>query len=141
MAAPPRRRPLVAMALVAVVVSGWSSRRFPALVPALLGKYPGDALWALMVYLALAFVAPGASVARLALGAFAISTLVETLQLLRAPWLVAIRETTLGHLALGSTFAWRDLAAYAVGVTGGALLDWAITRTRAGAATARHRVR
>jgi hypothetical protein len=48
---------------------------------------------------------------------------VELSQLHQAPWLNAIRNTTMGHLVLGSTFSWLDIAAYAAGVSVGSLID------------------
>ncbi len=45
---------------------------FPFLLPAFLGKYPGDALWALMVFCGLAVLFPAARGRRLAAGALAI---------------------------------------------------------------------
>lgn len=111
------------MCLVGVIALGLASRKFPSLFPAIFGKYPGDALWALMVFVGLAFVKPRASTILLAGLAFAISCAVELSQLYQAQWLNAIRGTTLGHLALGSTFSWFDIVAYAVGVLVGALVD------------------
>jgi len=108
---------------VAVIALGLASRKYPSLFPAFFGKYPGDALWALMIFLGLAFVQPQASTSRLAVGAWITSCLVEFSQLYQAPWLNAIRSTTMGHLVLGSTFSWFDLAAYAIGVLVGAFLD------------------
>ena len=51
------RRSHLALALVATIALGLASRAFP-LFPAFLGKYPGDALWALMVLFGIAFVRP-----------------------------------------------------------------------------------
>jgi hypothetical protein len=45
-------------------------------------------------------------------------------QLYQAPWLNAIRGTTLGHLVLGSTFSWTDMLAYTVGVATGATIEY-----------------
>jgi hypothetical protein len=42
----------------------------------------------------------------------------------------ALRRTTAGHLALGSGFNRRDLAAYAGGVLAAVLLERAIERRR-----------
>lgn len=108
---------------IAVIALGLASRKYPFLFPAILGKYPGDALWALMVFLGWAFLRPRASTLHLATVALAISFLVEFSQLYQVPWLNAIRSTTMGHLVLGSRFSWPDLAAYVVGVAVGALLD------------------
>jgi len=119
----PRSRPWLAVAFVAVIVLGLSSRRFPSMFPALLDKYPGDAFWALMVFVGLAFAAPRATTLRLAVAAFGIACCVELSQLYQAPWINAVRGTVLGHLVLGRSFSWGDIAAYAAGVAIGALLD------------------
>lgn len=120
---PSRSRILLFLGFVAVILLGMASRRFPLLFPALLGKYPGDALWALMVFIGLAFIRPRASTRWLALGAFGVSCVDEFSQLYQAPWINAVRHTTVGHLVLGSVFSWFDMVAYAVGVLLGAVLD------------------
>lgn len=109
--------------LVAVIVLGLASRRFPILFPALLGKYPGDALWTVMVFLGWGLLRPRASTLHLATLALATSCLVELSQLYQAPWINALRNTTPGHLVLGAAFSWFDIAAYAVGAVMGALVD------------------
>lgn len=119
---------LAATALV--VALGLASRKMPGLFPAALGKYPGDALWALMVFCIAATLRPAASTAWLAGMALGISFVVETSQLYHAPWIDGIRSTTIGHLALGSAFGWLDLAAYTVGVAAGAGIDWSWRKTR-----------
>ncbi len=53
-----------------VIALGLASRRYPFLLPAFLGKYPGDALWALMVFCGLAFLFPAARSPHLAAGAW-----------------------------------------------------------------------
>lgn len=120
---PARSRLRLFAGLVAVIALGLASRRFPWLFPAFLGKYPGDALWALMVFVGFALFKPRAATSVLALLALGTSCLVELTQLYRAPWLDQIRSTTAGHLVLGSTFSWLDMAAYAVGVAVGSLID------------------
>ncbi|MFT3734279.1 MAG: DUF2809 domain-containing protein [Rhodocyclaceae bacterium] len=118
-----RSRTRLALGIFAVIALGLASRKFPFLFPAFFGKYPGDALWALMVFLGWALCLPHASTRSIALLAFSASCLVELSQLYQAPWLNAIRSTTLGHLVLGSTFSWFDIAAYAVGVLSGWLTE------------------
>lgn len=119
----PRRRLWLLVCLVAVIALGLASRNFPSLFPAIFGKYPGDALWAMMVFVGLAFIKPRASTTGLAVLAFAISCAVELSQIYQAPWLNEIRGTTIGHLALGSTFSWFDIVAYAVGVLISSVID------------------
>lgn len=127
---PRRSRPFYALLLLAVIAAGLASRRYPVLLPAALGKYPGDALWALMVLLLYGFVRPGWPIGRVAAAALATSFAVEFSQLYQADWITAIRHTTLGHLVLGSTFHAPDLLAYTVGVAAGALLECLLLRQR-----------
>ncbi|MFO1498985.1 MAG: DUF2809 domain-containing protein [Verrucomicrobiota bacterium] len=84
----------------------------------------GDALWAVMMTWLVGAILPGAGLdARCALS-LGICLVVELSQLWHAPAIDSIRGTTLGHLVLGSGFDRRDLLAYALGVTGAALLEW-----------------
>jgi hypothetical protein len=113
---PARHRGFIAAAIIGTIALGLASRKYPALFPAALGKYPGDALWAQMVYWLLAMWAPAASAVKLALGALLVSYADELSQLCQAPWILQIRATTAGHLVLGSHFSWLDMASYTVGI-------------------------
>jgi hypothetical protein len=108
-----------AVAFIGVVAIGLASRSYPGLFPAFLGKYPGDALGALMAFCGLGFINPGASTLRLAVYALLISYVDEFTQLYQAPWINEIRSSYVGHLVLGSTFSWYDMAAPTVGVAFG----------------------
>jgi hypothetical protein len=131
-AASPRTRGWLLVWLVATVLAGLASRRFPDLLPAWLGKYPGDALWAMAVFWGYALCRPGTQTARLAGAALATSWAVEFLQLYHPSWLERIRATGPGHLVLGSTFHAPDLAAYAIGVAIAFALDrFFVSRRRA----------
>src|SRR4051812_13272812 len=125
---PPRNRLHVAIAIVATITLGLASRKFPALQFTLLGKYPGDALWALTAYGCVAWLRPAASTRTVAVCALVISYADELSQLYQAPWLNHLRATTVGHLFLGSVFSWFDLLAYTIGVAIGALIETLITR-------------
>ena len=118
-----RRRSIYVLALLAVVVLGLASRRYPGLFPTTLGKYPGDALWAAMVFLGWGLLLPRALTSRVASLALATSIVVEVTQLYHSPWLDHIRATTLGHLVLGSAFAWTDILAYGVGILAAAAIE------------------
>ena len=104
-----------AIAIVLVICLGIASRRYPQIFPTALGKYPGDALWTIGVFLLSSVILPRVSTLKLAGLALLISYIVEFAQLYQATWIVAIRQTTIGHLLLGSQFAWEDLVAYTVG--------------------------
>ncbi|MBT0569911.1 DUF2809 domain-containing protein [Curvibacter sp. CHRR-16] len=124
-----RSRYWLALYFALVIALGLASRKFP-LLPAFLDKYPGDALWALMVFVGWAFCKPKASTQTIAALALVTSFAVEFSQLYQAPWINAVRHTTLGHLVLGSTFVWGDLLAYVVGVGFGVLVDRVTSRVK-----------
>lgn len=118
-----RNRYKLAFTLIVVIALGLASRKFPGLFPELLGKYPGDALWAAAVYLAWAMLLPNVHAIRLTGLALTTSFLVELLQLYHAPWIDAIRAEPIGHLVLGSTFNPADLVAYLAGMLLALLTD------------------
>jgi hypothetical protein len=125
----PRNRIYYVMTTAVVVALGLASRRFPGLFPSVLGKYPGDALWTIMVFAALGVLLPRMTTLRLATLALVISFAVEFSQLYQAPWINSIRGTFLGHLVLGSGFGWGDLLAYTVGAALGVCGELLARRT------------
>ncbi len=125
-----RSKRVVLFFLFAVVGSGLVSRKYPFLFPSMSDKYPGDALWAMMVFLAWAYLKPVESTGRLSFLALATSYCVEFSQLYEAPWINAIHSTTAGHLVLGSTFSWWDMLAYTVGIAFSVGLDRLRIRNR-----------
>ena len=118
---PARSRSRYALAIVLVIAVGMGSRRFPWLLPAALGKYPGDVLWSLMVFLGWGFLLPRCATRGVLILTLATGLGVEFLKLYHAPALDAFRPTTLGHLLLGHSFSWLNLVAYALGGLLGAL--------------------
>ena len=136
-AARPRSRALYLALALAVVALGLASRRFRPELPAFVGAYAGDALWAAMVYLLAASLWTRARVSTLALGAVLFSFGIEITQLYHAPWIDAVRANRLGGLALGYDFVWSDLACYTAGVCIAAGCDLLIrSRARRGAGPA-----
>lgn len=109
------RLAFVALALGTIVV-GLALRSRGGLLPRGIGDPVGDALWAMMIFWWTGALVPaGGAVAR-AVVALLVCWAVEFSQLVHAALLDAWRETTMGHLILGSDFDARDLVAYAVGV-------------------------
>ena len=123
-----RRRLVALLAMLVTLALGLASRRWPDALPAALGKYPGDALWALMVLFGWRALRPRARTREVGLLALATSAAVEVAKLWQAPWLVQMRHTTIGHLLLGHAFSWQNLVAYLVGVLAGVALDRLIVR-------------
>ncbi|MES3022876.1 MAG: DUF2809 domain-containing protein [Pseudomonadota bacterium] len=118
-----RSRVAYALATFAVVGLGLASRQYPALFPSALEKYPGDALWALMLFAGYGTMLPKSATWKVAALALGTSFAVEFSQLYQAEFINAIRATTIGHLVLGSTFNRLDLVAYTIGVAAGAAVD------------------
>ena len=118
-----RRRRWYLIAFVATIVAGLASRHFSQVLPAFLGKYPGDVLWSLMVFFGLGIIFNQVSSLRLGLVALGFSFGIEALKLWQAPWLVSVRQTTLGHLVFGHVFSWQNLVAYTVGILVGLIVE------------------
>jgi hypothetical protein len=108
--------------------------RSPALgLPWAVGKYGGSALWAAMVYFGLRVLFPGRRVVVVAVAAAIIAAVGELTQLISIPWFDAYRETTIGHLIFGRTFAVEDIVAYWIGIAVAAVVDRFSRRSVGGA--------
>jgi hypothetical protein len=116
--------------LAATIALGLGSRRFAGVLPGFVADYAGDTLWALAFFLVLGLLLPRMATGRVAALALTGSLLVEVSQLYHAPWIDAVRRTTVGGLVLGFGFLWSDLACYAVGVGVGVALDGLVLSSR-----------
>lgn len=112
---------------IIVMILGLLSRRIDNL-PQIISAYSGDILWALMIFLLMAFIFNKGSSRFIISMAIIFSYSVEISQLYHAPWIDSIRGTTLGALILGYGFLWSDLVCYTIGITIGAILDLLIMR-------------
>ena len=119
-----RSRWLIAILALLVIAVGLASRRGLVQFPAVLGNYPGDALWAWVVLLCVAWVRPSITRGRLVGVSLMIAFAIEFLQLYQAPWIQAVRANKLAYLVLGNGFDPLDLPAYVVGIALGAAVDW-----------------
>mgnify|MGYP001554480310 CR=1 FL=1 len=125
-----RSRWLIAILALLVIAVGLASRRGLVQFPAVLGNYPGDALWAWVVLLCVAWVRPAITRGRLVGVSLVIAFAIEFLQLYQAPWIQAVRANKLAYLVLGNGFDPLDLLAYVVGIALGAAVDWSWQRWR-----------
>lgn len=123
-----RSRPLYLFLTLLVSALGLASRWYRSELPAVLGAYAGDVLWAAMVFLLVALLWHQASRRSLVFATVLFSFAVELSQLYHAPWIDAIRATRIGGLVLGHTFVWSDLVCYLVGISTVALLDAVVLR-------------
>jgi hypothetical protein len=129
-----QRRPAAVWigAIVLVVFLGLGSRRYGGALPAFVGAYAGDTLWALAAFLGFGLILRTASTRRVATLALVFSLFIELSQLYHAPWIDTIRRTTLGGLVLGFGFLWSDLACYCVGVGLGVVIEMMVLREEPG---------
>lgn len=118
-----RNRVLYAVMTIIVIILGLSSRKMVNEIPNFINIYLGDALWALMVFIALGFIFRDKETKIVALIGIAFCYIIELSQLYHANWIDNIRETTLGGLVLGYGFLWSDLLAYAIGISAGIIID------------------
>jgi hypothetical protein len=121
-----RHRVVYAMIALLIVGLGLASRAFPHYVPGVLGKYPGDCLWAMVAFMIMAILMRLHPTGRIGLIALVFCFAVEALKLVPSAFLASARHTTVGHLFLGHTFMWQNLIAYSVGIVGAMGVDLAI---------------
>lgn len=122
-----RRRPQLALLAAVTVGLGLFVHRS---IDGAVGDIAGDALYAVLIYLLAAFVAPRAHRAAPASVAFAVCSGIELLQLTALPreWAAVFPPI---ELVLGSGFDPRDIAVYGVAVAAASLVDAALSRRAA----------
>lgn len=107
---------------ILVMILGLLSRKINSL-SYILEKYSGDCLWALMIFLLFAFVFNKKDIKFITILSLLFCYGIEISQLYHAPWIDAIRNTTLGGLILGFGFLWSDILCYTIGIIVGVVLD------------------
>ncbi|MCK5133008.1 MAG: DUF2809 domain-containing protein [Candidatus Sabulitectum sp.] len=119
-----RSRTRLFFLFILVVAAGLFSRSgYASVLPQFVQNYAGDTLWALALYLLLAFVSPGAGAKELMFLSLIISFAVEFSQLYQADWINSVRNTGPGGLILGFGFKWSDLLCYFAGIFIGFVID------------------
>ena len=111
------------------MILGLLSRKISGL-PKIIELYSGDILWELMVFLIIAFIFNKKSTIFIISWAIIFSYSIEISQLYHAPWIDAIRNTTLGGLILGFGFLWSDLICYTIGIIIGIIIEKLLNKKR-----------
>ena len=124
-----RSRLLYLILTIIVMILGLLSRKISGL-PKIIELYSGDILWALMVFLIIAFIFNKKSTIFIISWAIIFSYSIEISQLYHAPWIDAIRNTTLGGLILGFGFLWSDLISYTIGIIIGIIIEKLLNKKR-----------
>jgi Protein of unknown function (DUF2809) len=115
---------------VATVVAGLAVRMAPLGLPAVVVKYGGSMLWAVMIYWIASTALARWRLAVVGLVAGAIATGVEFFKLYHSPGMDGFRMTLPGMILLGRTFSVRDIVAYWVAIGIAAWLDGRIRLTK-----------
>jgi hypothetical protein len=122
-----RRRILLVAVAVVLMAGGIGVARG---IEGATAAFAGDALYAALLYVVVAFIAPQLRAAVVAPIAFAVCAAVEVFQLTGIP--AHLAGTVPGAaLVLGTTFQWTDLVAYAIGAAAAGVVD-ALSRRAAG---------
>ncbi|MCL4153737.1 UNVERIFIED_CONTAM: hypothetical protein GTU68_013334 [Idotea baltica] len=119
-----RKRVLYFLLIILTIILGLGSRKFGEYLPEFIATYAGDTLYTFMIYLGIGWLISHKSSQWVFLFAIGFSYLIEFGQFYHAPWIDAIRDTTIGGLILGFSFLWSDLICYTVG----ALMGWGMER-------------
>lgn len=104
------------LVILILIPIGLASRAYDSELPFLYGNYAPDVWWATVIYLGLRFLGPERPMKVAVLTSLLISFSIEVSQFYHAPWIDAIRDTTLGGLILGFSFLWSDLFCYSLGI-------------------------
>jgi hypothetical protein len=113
---------------LATVMAGLAVRMAPLGLPAVVVKYGGSMLWAVMIYWIVSAAMPRGRLPVVGLVAGAIATAVEFFKLYHSPGMDAFRLTLPGMILLGRYFSVRDIVAYWVAIGLAAWIDGGIRR-------------
>ena len=123
---PTRVRILACLAVVTPL--GFATKAYAGLGAYWVNSHAGGVLYVLFWILVVVFIRPQTSTRVAASLVFAVTCLLEVLQLLSTPILAAVRSTFLGHALLGSTFSWWDFPDYLLGAVLGVAVVVRATR-------------
>ena len=125
----PRPIRLSLILVLLTIAVGLALRMAPLGLPRFVVKYGGSTMWALLIYWLVTTLLPPFRIFYATLLAGAVATAVEFFKLYRSPAVDAFRGTLAGILLLGRYFSRKDILAYWVAITIGALADsWVRSR-------------
>jgi hypothetical protein len=121
------RASYIALAIVTIAV-GLAVHWHGASLGPVLRDILGDALWAAMMFWFVSALIPGVGLVARGVVVLCICFAVEAGQRIDSPGLDALRNSTIGHLVLGSGFDPRDFVSYSVGVLAAMLIAFGVAR-------------
>ncbi len=110
------KRKWILATLFIVTLAGFSSKWYSGPAHRWFNNYGAGLLyevfWCLIVFF---FIPNKKHATSIAIGVFAVTCILETLQLWNPPFLQLLRSTFLGKAILGTTFVWWDFPHYVLG--------------------------
>ena len=125
---PPRPHRLSLAILFVTILAGLAIRFAPLGLPAVIVKYGGSALWAMMIYWVVSTILRTRPLLVVSALAGAVCTAVEVFKLYDAPAFDAFRHTLPGVLLLGRIFSVWDILAYWIAIVVATIADLAVRR-------------
>jgi hypothetical protein len=119
-----RSRVTYFLAAMVTIILGIGSRTYPSVLPDLMVKHCGDALWAAMIYFGVRMLFIRMSCLKALLLSLGFCYAIECSQLYQAAWINNIRSTLIGGLILGKGFLFSDLVRYSAGAATAYILDY-----------------
>lgn len=111
-----RNRNIYFFIILTLIISGILSRQIYSPSTLWFGKYPGDVIWAMIVFFITGSILKYKSSFIISVISLLFSFIIEFCQLYHAPWIDKIRSFTLGGWILGIGFHWEDLICYLAGI-------------------------
>jgi hypothetical protein len=109
--------------MMVIMAFGLPARLIQDRLPEWYTLYFGDYLWAMLLFFIFALTFRSMSTFKVAMIALVFTFLIEISQLFHPQWLEDLRSIKLFALVLGYGFLWSDIAAYALGIFTGALVE------------------
>jgi hypothetical protein len=114
--------------MVVITIFGLPARTIADQLPTWYVQYLGDYLWAMLLFFLFALILRSMSTFKVSVIAVGFTYGIEISQLFHPVWLDDLRSIKLLALILGFTFLWSDIAAYTLGISTAALIEWFLSR-------------
>jgi len=123
-----RHTPIYLLIMVVITAFGLPARIIQDQLPNWYVQYFGDYLWAMLLFFGFALALRNMSTFKVAIITLLFTYSIEVSQLFHPQWLDYLRSIKIFALVLGFTFLWSDIAAYTLGISTGALIEYFLLR-------------
>ena len=110
--------------MIVIIAFGLPARMIQDRLPDWYVQYFGDYLWAMLLFFIFALIFQNKGTFQVAMITLLFAYSIELSQLFHPQWLEYLRSIKVFALVLGYTFLWSDIAAYTLGVSTGALIEY-----------------